>query len=619
MCSLYPSCAWDEKAIRRLIGDGKLAARLKGNEQRQPADSECPICFLNYAQINSTRCCQAKICTECFLQVRPQKDKSATCPFCNSSRVQVAVAQALDEQAILAREREEQRVIEAEIRSRAPRLSGDAVETTASFGDAPLSDRKPPSGPSSLTPEQATTAFGSSLEQNARVALLRARSSSVASESSSAHHPLGGGEVGDIAALAMTPEERAALEAEMKAQHSHPLAQRLQAEEEERRLQNELTYYQSQAARLRDLRARREHIAQTLRGATASGAPSPDGAATAPLPGADGLSSLRNGRDWNRIVEAFENSGNGTVQSLDDLVVLEAAIMLSMDEETRRSGHGSDGNDDPEFDAAQHASQGFPLARSRAAAAAALAASGRPIGGSAGTSATGSSGEDLTQHLQSIMRTLQNPRRGRNRDRRSRLGLLASDASLETAAMLMRGISEEEQLAMAIAASLAESSSGPPSQGAPDTVDEASEDDEEGEGDSAAANSTEGSANRAPPSIVWQGESQDVPGVSDVPLSAYRGYVRNISGDFAESHHVPSSSTSPSAATADDPKGSQHRDSLRLTLAVAAPAHQSAAVDSISQGASEDAPSPQNSTVENSRSSSPNPNTLDSVEAPNPT
>lgn len=31
---------------------------------------ECPICFLSYPLLNTSRCCGKRVCTECFLQAR---------------------------------------------------------------------------------------------------------------------------------------------------------------------------------------------------------------------------------------------------------------------------------------------------------------------------------------------------------------------------------------------------------------------------------------------------------------------------------------------------------------------------------------------------------------------
>ena len=43
---LYPTCAWDERVVRRMILDRHLAPRFPGTEDPGEATEECPICFL---------------------------------------------------------------------------------------------------------------------------------------------------------------------------------------------------------------------------------------------------------------------------------------------------------------------------------------------------------------------------------------------------------------------------------------------------------------------------------------------------------------------------------------------------------------------------------------------
>ena len=50
-------------------------------------------------------------------------------------------------------------------------------------------------------------------------------------------------------------------------------------------------------------------------------------------------SSQRPDRDWDAIINAYER-GVGEVQSLDDLVVLEAVIILSKEEQARTENVG---------------------------------------------------------------------------------------------------------------------------------------------------------------------------------------------------------------------------------------------------------------------------------------
>jgi hypothetical protein len=348
---LYDSCKWDDKAIRKLVGDGKLASRQKGCEDRTgESNQECPICFLYYKETNITKCCGANICTECYLQVKPQKDKTASCPFCNSPKVGVSVAKQLSEAQVEEQKKDEQRVVEARKRSQ-------------SLGNAS---------------EGSSDHFGSSLQQYSR-----ARSESFNSTGRARSESLGNENI-NPEVMAMSIEERQRLEAEMKAQLSHPLTMRVEAEAAERRMENDRAYSQSQP---RNSRFRRR------RG--------------------------RGGRDWNQIVDAFERGGNGQIQSLDDLVVLEAAILLSMGEEAR-NGNG-------DFDPARHARNGFPLVRNY----------------------FNNRQEETAESSSSSSSYNSRP-----------LPRDSGNTALDTAAMLMRGISEEDQMAMAIAASLQDQNGG---------------------------------------------------------------------------------------------------------------------------------------------------------------
>ena len=223
------------------------------------------------------------MCTECFLQVRPQKEKSCCCPFCNNPKLYVAIAKKLDSDQLQERQAEEQRVIELRI--------------------------------------QKQHIYEAEEEQRKRCkedeALIRQSS--------------------------MTEEDRRAIEREMRAQHTHPLALQMQAEADQRRVQNERDYYKTHSGQIRDaalLRAARIGS----RGDSSSGRESGNGS---------------NRRNWNDIVSAFEQGGGEQVNSLDDLVVLEAAILLSMEEAARRGDEAS--SESTKFNASQHARDGFPL------------------------------------------------------------------------------------------------------------------------------------------------------------------------------------------------------------------------------------------------------------------
>jgi hypothetical protein len=401
---LYDSCLWEEKAIRRLIGDGKLAARLKGNENRLTEDEqECPICFLHYPEINTTKCCKANVCTECYLQVRPQKEKSSSCPFCNHAKLQITVAKKVTEHQIQQRQQEEKLIEEHRQRERGKSVDGDIAG-----GDGGLADT---SGSSSSAEQQSE--FGSSLAQDERVAIMRARSESFASSEgngSSTNNNMDDTNV--IQSIALTADERRRLEEEMRAQVNHPLALQMQQEAAERSLQNERAYYRSNSGHFMARDRRVQRTAEALRSARNS--------------------SRRNrGRDWNQIVDSFERNGHGQVHSIDDLVVLEAAILLSMEEEAARNG-----NREASFDPSEHAGQGFPLVRSFLA----------------------SRGLEGSSSLRNTLLADSSSSSSSRRSRRSAQGRMRSTGNIgmDTAAMMMHGMSEEDQIALAIAASLQE-------------------------------------------------------------------------------------------------------------------------------------------------------------------
>ncbi|CAB9500239.1 May negatively regulate the SNF1 kinase (By similarity) [Seminavis robusta] len=509
---LYPSCQWEDKAVRKLIGDGKLSARLRGTENRSsPTDRECPICFLQYKEVNTTKCCSAFICTECYLQVRPQKAKSPSCPFCNHSKFSVTVAQAMNAEAMLLREETEQRVIEAKIREQQSQQNSNS-----------------PNGDNKAGGAAEKNSFGSSLEQNERIATLRARSSSLSDQQENFESI-----PEDVLreSFAMTPEERRMLEDEMRAQHSHPLSLRLEAEAEERRIQNEQEFLRNNPTHAFLEQQRRYRSARASGSRTTGGAEPPR-------------------RNWNQIVEAFERGGHGEVNSLDDLVVLEAAMILSMEEEGRRRGSNSaapDGAAEP-FDANRHANEGFPLVRS--------ILSGRQSG-------TATRDED---QIQNLANSIYNSRRrsGRNSLLRAAYGAGNNnntnnanapnnnnntanapnnnqlDTAMDTAGLLMRGISEDDQIAMAIAASLQEQSQPNEEEGGEENETSGGEnDDAEGE---TSAQEPESSGNTA----------EELQASEDAAVEAALESAEATSTEATETApEEPSNTTEPTNAPAD--------------------------------------------------------------------
>ncbi|GMK58795.1 hypothetical protein CspeluHIS016_0602370 [Cutaneotrichosporon spelunceum] len=75
---------------RRLSHEAERAERQRREEKAYLGAIECPICFLYYPpNINTSRCCQQPLCTECFVQIKRAEattthleSEPANCPFC---------------------------------------------------------------------------------------------------------------------------------------------------------------------------------------------------------------------------------------------------------------------------------------------------------------------------------------------------------------------------------------------------------------------------------------------------------------------------------------------------------------------------------------------------------
>ncbi len=77
---------YDQLTTRELIQDGYLCPFYKESSNEE----ECPICFLEFKQYNTTNCCHSKLCTDCFVQMKPlTADDEIGCPFCNHKPLSV--------------------------------------------------------------------------------------------------------------------------------------------------------------------------------------------------------------------------------------------------------------------------------------------------------------------------------------------------------------------------------------------------------------------------------------------------------------------------------------------------------------------------------------------------
>ncbi|XXG90412.1 hypothetical protein AAC387_Pa12g2186 [Persea americana] len=114
---LYQHKDVDQKKLRKLILDAKLAPCYPGDDECAFDREECPICFLYYPSLNRSRCCMKGICTECFLQMKPPHSARPTqCPFCKASVYAVEFRGVKTKEEKGLEQLEEQKVIEAKIR-----------------------------------------------------------------------------------------------------------------------------------------------------------------------------------------------------------------------------------------------------------------------------------------------------------------------------------------------------------------------------------------------------------------------------------------------------------------------------------------------------------------------
>uniref|UniRef100_A0A5B7ARE2 Putative RING-type E3 ubiquitin ligase n=1 Tax=Davidia involucrata TaxID=16924 RepID=A0A5B7ARE2_DAVIN len=123
---LYQHKDVDNKKLRKLILDSKLAPCYPGDEECAGDLEECPICFLYYPSLNRSRCCMKGICTECFLQMKtPHSTRPTQCPFCKTLNYAVEYRGVKTKEEKGIEQIEEQRVIEAKIRMRQQELQDE--------------------------------------------------------------------------------------------------------------------------------------------------------------------------------------------------------------------------------------------------------------------------------------------------------------------------------------------------------------------------------------------------------------------------------------------------------------------------------------------------------------
>lgn len=97
------------RRVVRLVRRGELAAPCIGLDVRDDgAPEQCPICLMAFPALNTTRCCAARLCTQCYATLRPTRTVRPPCPFCKHRRLEAVFCGARAE-SDLSRERDDER------------------------------------------------------------------------------------------------------------------------------------------------------------------------------------------------------------------------------------------------------------------------------------------------------------------------------------------------------------------------------------------------------------------------------------------------------------------------------------------------------------------------------
>ena len=243
----------------------------------------------------------------------------------------VKVAKCLDDEGIMKRDEDEQKIIEARIRAKygsgiatATANNGTANNSTANNGgdDNDVDgNNNNNNSESALTPGNApssannnlSSSFGSNLDADVR---NRTRSRTLSSST---------GKDQDVI-VAMSPDERKALEEEMRSQRNHPLMQQMTQDADRERLRHELEYRQMSTDRRRSSQRRLEHLLNRR---------------------ASDIRGNRERREFNQrlsVITGIHDDSDEEQEAserLDDLFMIEAALYLSMRDREGRPARSS--------------------------------------------------------------------------------------------------------------------------------------------------------------------------------------------------------------------------------------------------------------------------------------
>ena len=273
-----------------------------------------------YKEINTTTCCHANMCTECFLQVRPQKECGAACPFCAS-----------DQNFSIVLKKKPERIPQLSISETSTTNSETSCGSSAALASntsktnsSTSTKKKSAASVAPHTPPTKREGFGSELEKSDHFRRIKVRTESFASSDGNRTPKV---EQEMIQSIAMTAKERQQMEERMKAQHNHPLMLQLESEAQERRLENDRAYQSSSSNHSRSSRGFRRNRAS---------------------------------RNWEQMTGFF---GGQQMDEIDDMTALETALLYSRLTDASSSAAGSSNQGEGRIPIHRDQLEGFPLLR----------------------------------------------------------------------------------------------------------------------------------------------------------------------------------------------------------------------------------------------------------------
>ncbi|KAJ5069757.1 protein sip5 [Anaeramoeba ignava] len=116
---MYENVSWKISTVKKKVKNKKMAPLYPPQEEKTTeAREECPICMNYFPTINRTNCCDQFICSECYLQISPDNPNWQTkCPFCKQPNLSIIYTGKRSETELEQDEKEEQKVIEAQIKA----------------------------------------------------------------------------------------------------------------------------------------------------------------------------------------------------------------------------------------------------------------------------------------------------------------------------------------------------------------------------------------------------------------------------------------------------------------------------------------------------------------------